>query len=121
MALDVPNELVSMISLGHPTIPMFPTLGVLDTSDELALLDYQFAFGAVGGGGGGGAPLPGFGDWVITEVGRYIRHETTQFDGTVLRHYRDQAEAAIIAGAPYPWFTTELEREILAYLLEIGA
>lgn len=44
MALNIPNNLISMISLGHSTIPMFPTLGVLDASYELALLDYQFAF-----------------------------------------------------------------------------
>lgn len=63
---------------------------------------------------------PGGTDWFVTEIGRWVRGLTNQFDGhPTLARWKAEAEAAAIAGAPYPWFTSELQRRFLDYFISV--
>lgn len=65
-------------------------------------------------------PAGGFiGSWIDSEVGRYVRGLTNQFDGTILKQWKDEAEAAAIAGPPYPFYLPELKRWFLDYFISI--
>ncbi|HSE45286.1 MAG TPA: hypothetical protein VLA89_08140 [Gemmatimonadales bacterium] len=58
--------------------------------------------------------------WVRSEVGRYIRGESSQFNGGILKTWLTDCQAAVTAGAPYPEMKPVLKQWILDYLIEIA-
>ena len=68
-----------------------------------------------------GSVLPSTGlDWLDTEIGRWVRGITNQFDGHLtLARWKAEALAAAQAGPTYPWFTSELQRRFLDYFISV--
>ena len=69
----------------------------------------------------GAPPLPSTGvDWLDSEIGRWLRNLSTQFDGhPTLARRKAEALAAAQAGPAYPWFTSELQRRFLDYFISV--
>ena len=59
-------------------------------------------------------------DFTYNEIGRYLRGESNQFDGSVIGQWKTEAAAAVLAGAPYPHFHPELKRWMFEYLLALA-
>lgn len=65
-------------------------------------------------GGGGEAPSV---TWLASDIGRFVTGESQQFQGSVLQRWRDEAEAAVLAGQPYPHVAPDLKRRMLDYFI----
>lgn len=120
--IDTANKRFSMLGFCDSINASLPIPnGTLDAGDRMQFLSiYRGLFDTVVIPPGGDAGSPGGTDWFVTEIGRWVRGLTTQFDGhPTLARWKAEAEAAAIAGAPYPWFTSELQRRFLDYFISV--
>jgi len=119
--INTRDRRASVVAFKSPISPLFPTPdGSLASLADRLFLAFEYTGLGVEAGAGGSPGNPGGTDWFVTEIGRWVRGLTTQFDGhPILARWKAEAEAAASAGAPYPWFTSELQRRFLDYFISV--
>jgi len=106
---------------GTPVVKTFSTtifrlgIGGETLAGDVSVASFRLTFQEV-------PPTPvDVGSWITTEVGTYVRGITDQFGGggNILEAWKAEAEAAAIAGPPYPYFQPVLKRLMLEYFISI--